>query len=199
MTRGALRRLAYSLTFQIEDPEVNPAARQAFAITQPNYANLPNRVKINKASGGQGIASNITLNDTYIGELRRLEAQEGGFFKEEVFCDSRTQDQEAQQEKVEAQHRGRDFTSEDEPAIEDGDNTLSRVSSSGSDPNQLPSNLMAFTNSAVRAHCRTGGPADQGHGTRAIFATANHQCIRDEINLLLDTIRKNNNILMIDH
>ena len=76
-TRGTLRRLAYSLTFQIGDPEANPAVRQAFAVTQPNYANLPNGVKINEASGIQGIACNITLNDTYIVELRRLEAQEG--------------------------------------------------------------------------------------------------------------------------
>ena len=76
MAKDALRRLSRSLTFQIGDPETNPAVRGSFAVTASTLVSFPQGVKINDA-GKPGTASRITLNQDYILALRYLMAQEG--------------------------------------------------------------------------------------------------------------------------
>lgn len=77
MARVALRRLSRSLTFQIGDPEVNPAVQGSFGSTEATLEHFPEGVKMNDVSSKSGIASKITLNEDYILRLRELDAREG--------------------------------------------------------------------------------------------------------------------------
>ncbi|CAD6571123.1 MAG: hypothetical protein ASARMPRED_004207 [Alectoria sarmentosa] len=75
--RDALRRLSRFLTFQIGDPEANPAVRGSFGSTEVTLDHFLEGVKMNDVSSKSGMASKITLNEDYILRLRELDNQEG--------------------------------------------------------------------------------------------------------------------------
>lgn len=75
--RNALRRLSQSLTFQVDDPEANPAVRGSVAVTKWTREYFRNGVKMNDVSSRSGMASKITLNAAYTRKLMELDAQEG--------------------------------------------------------------------------------------------------------------------------